>query len=101
MQSRVGWYDPRVLAAVREYYGMAVGDRDAGCSEIPVSICELVPGMVLRQDVETREGTLILSAGHQLTEMTLEKIKNFALVSGIKEPLLIDSPAPAAAPVAA
>ena len=48
--------------------------------------------MVLRSNVETKDGTMILCAGHQLTEMTLEKIKNFALISGIREPLQVENP---------
>jgi len=48
--------------------------------------------MVLRSNIETKKGTLILCAGHHLTEMTLEKIKNFALISGLKEPLFVEAP---------
>ena len=48
--------------------------------------------MVLRSNIETKDGTLILCAGHHLTEMALDKIKNFSLVSGIKEPLFVEAP---------
>jgi response regulator RpfG family c-di-GMP phosphodiesterase len=92
MQTRLGWYDPALLVAVREYYGVAELARDAASSSLSISLCDLAPGMVLRSNVETRDGTLILCAGHHLTDMTLEKIKNFALVSGIKEPLFVEAP---------
>lgn len=95
MQTRLGWYDPALLAAVREYYyGVATTARDAGRPNVSISICDLAPGMVLHSNIETKEGTLILCAGHHLTEMTLEKIRNFALVSGIKEPLFVEGPEP-------
>ena len=94
MQTRLGWYDPALLDAVREYYGVAVAARDAARPSISIAICDLAPGMVLRSSIETKEGTLILCAGHHLTEMTLEKIKNFDLVSGIKEPLFVEGPEP-------
>jgi hypothetical protein len=94
MQTRLGWYDPSLLNAVREYYGVAVAARDDTRPSVSISICDLAPGMVLRSNVETKEGTLILCAGHSLTEMTLEKIKNFDLVSGIKEPLFVEGPEP-------
>jgi response regulator RpfG family c-di-GMP phosphodiesterase len=99
MQERLGWYDPMLLDAVREYYGMAAASRDAERPALSISLCDLAPGMVLRSNVETKEGTLILCAGHHLTEMTLEKIKNFALVSGIQEPLQVESPCPAGSPM--
>ncbi|MGA2243938.1 MAG: HD domain-containing phosphohydrolase [Verrucomicrobiota bacterium] len=97
LQSRLGWYDPILLSAVREYHGLRLPQRSPGASEIFISLCDLAPGMLLRADVETQDGTLILCAGHQLTEMTLEKIKNFALISGIKEPLQVENPSAAKA----
>jgi hypothetical protein len=92
MQSRLGWYDPTLLATVREYYGVAVAARDAASPCISIALSDLAPGMVMRSNIATKEGILILSAGNPLTEMTLEKIKNFARVSGIKEPLFVESP---------
>jgi len=92
MQSRLGWYDPRLLDAVCEYYGMAAATRDVERPTISIALSDLAKGMVLRSNVETKDGTLIVCAGHDLTEMTLEKIKNFALISGIKEPLLVEAP---------
>jgi len=93
MQTRLGWYDPALLDAVRDYYGLAVAARDVTASSISISIRDLSPGMVLHSDIETKDGILILRAGHHLTEMTLEKIKNFELVSGIKEPVFVEGPA--------
>jgi hypothetical protein len=77
---------------VREYYGADIAARDAARLNIPISINNLAPGMVLHSNIETRDGTPILRAGHHITEMTLEKIKNFARVSGIKEPLFVEGP---------
>ena len=95
MQSRLGWYDPVLLEAVRDYYGMGTGGRDAAQACISIAICDLAPGMVLHSNIETKDGTLILCSGHHLTEMTLEKINNFSLISGIKEPVFVESPEPA------
>jgi response regulator RpfG family c-di-GMP phosphodiesterase len=92
MQSRFGWYDPLLLDAVRAYYGIASATRDNMRSSISIGISDLAAGMVLRSNIETKEGTLILSTGHHITEMTLEKIKNFARVSGIREPIFVEGP---------
>jgi len=92
MQSRLGWYDPALLDAVREHYGVAVAARDDARMSIAISIRDLAPGMVLRSNIETKEGILILRAGHHITEMNLERIKNFDLISGIKEPLFVEKP---------
>jgi len=98
MQSRRGWYDPSLLDAVRSYYGVAATMRDSNESSISIAIADLAPGMVLRSNIETKEGTLILSAGHHLSDMTLEKIRNFDLLSGIKEPIFVVAPESAALP---
>ena len=92
MQERRGWYDPSLLDAVRNYYGIAATTRETGRSSISVEFSNLAPGMVLRSNIETRDGTLILAAGHALSEMTLEKIQNFERISGIKEPIFVEAP---------
>jgi hypothetical protein len=46
--------------------------------------------MVLYSDMHTRDGTLVLSAGHQISEMSLEKIQNFEQLSGIREPVFVE-----------
>jgi len=94
MQTRLGWYDPALLNAVREYHGLSVRQRNTDSSDIYIALCDLAAGMVLTANVETKDGTLILCAGHHLTEFTLEKIKNFSLISGIKEPLRVENPSP-------
>lgn len=92
MQTRRGWYDPMLLGAVRAYYGAAASSTESGRPQISVSINDLAPGMVLRSNIETKEGTLILVKGHQISEMTLEKIHNFDRISGIKEPIFVEAP---------
>ena len=92
MQSRRGWYDPSLLDNVRSYYGITAKSRESAHSSISVEFSNLSPGMVLRSNIETKDGTLILSAGHALSEMTLEKIQNFERISGIKEPIFVEAP---------
>ena len=100
MSTRLGWYDPALLDAVREYYGAGQIARDAARSSLSISVNDLASGMVLHSNIETKDGTLILRAGHHITEMTLEKIRNFDRVSGIKEPLFVEGPEPTPAPPA-
>ena len=92
MQSRQGWYDPSLLDAVKTYYGITTVASETSRPSISVALLDLAPGMVLRSCIETKDGTLILSAGHPLSEMTLEKIRNFERISGIKEPIFVEAP---------
>jgi len=92
MHLRRGWYDPMLLGAVRAYYGAAASSVENERPQISVGINDLAPGMVLRSNIETKDGTLILVKGHQISEMTLEKIHNFDRISGIKEPVFVEAP---------
>lgn len=90
MQRRPGWYDPQVLeAATRCLLGKS---RDVGAQKppcIPVAVRDLRLGDVIGVDIVASDGTLLISEGHKLTATLLEKIKNFADLTGIKEPVHI------------
>jgi response regulator RpfG family c-di-GMP phosphodiesterase len=92
LQQRKGWYDVNLLAIVRA----AVGGQDAGPSttkpNISVTVADLTVGMVLYSDLLTKQGTLMLTAGHRITPMSLQKIQNFDQLSGIKEPIFVEAP---------
>jgi len=91
LQTQSGWYDPALLTAVRACNEGGPVGVDASHLSLHVRFTDLTPGMVLRSNVETRDGTLILSVGHHITEMTLEKLRNFERVVGIKEPILVEN----------
>ncbi len=95
MQGHVGWYDPALLSLVRAWAVGGAAKTAAGpAPSVSVALKELKAGMVLRSNVQTRDGTLVLTAGHQLSEMTLEKLRNFDRLAGIKEPILVEGEQP-------
>jgi hypothetical protein len=55
-----------------------------------VTVADLRVGMVLYSDLLTRDGMMVLSAGHQISQMSLQKIQNFDQLSGIKEPIFVE-----------
>ncbi|HTJ00616.1 MAG TPA: HD domain-containing phosphohydrolase [Dongiaceae bacterium] len=97
MQQRLGWYDPHLLAMIREHFcGPEVHPTET-VPTLSVTVKDLTVGMRLHSDVVTKEGTLVLKAGHLINEMTLEKIQNFESVSGIQDPIFVECPETAAA----
>jgi len=90
MQQRRGWYDPKLLAAVRACFGGTPAEPDTTKPNISVTVADLGVGMVLYSDLLTKEGTLVLSAGHQISQMSLQKIQNFDQLSGIQEPIFVE-----------
>jgi response regulator RpfG family c-di-GMP phosphodiesterase len=91
MTGRRGWYDPELLASVRSMSDTSgtAAVRDSGRS-LSVSVKNLTPGMVLHSNVLTKDGVMIIAAGHEINEMTLEKIQNFESISGIREPIFVN-----------
>jgi hypothetical protein len=92
MQETAGVYDPALLAVVRSCNDDSYSTNVNGASlSLSVRFADLAAGMILRSNVETRDGTLVLGVGHQLSEMTLQKLRNFERVAGIKEPIQVEN----------
>lgn len=93
MRQRKGRYDPALIGVLQQSFeGKAKGQGRPATLSMPLPARDLAPGMILRSNVETIDGTLILRAGHHLTVMTLEKIFNFQTLVGVKEPILVEAP---------
>jgi response regulator RpfG family c-di-GMP phosphodiesterase len=89
MQHRIGWYDPKLMAEIRACFGGPDASQEAVKETVAVMVRDLDVGMVLHSNVLTKDGTMVLSAGHQVNEMSLEKIQNFEQLSGIQEPIFV------------
>lgn len=86
MRRRPGAYDPKVIdAAITSLV------QDAGVAKSGQSVLakDLAPGQVLLSAVMTNDGVLIVPAGTEISQMLIEKLKNFAALSGIKEPIYV------------
>ncbi|HTI72051.1 MAG TPA: HD domain-containing phosphohydrolase [Candidatus Limnocylindria bacterium] len=90
MNSRNGWYDPRILEA-------ALSDPENSAFPAPffgtirhLKLSEILTGMVLAEDVRTSNDMLIVKAKTQISSVLLQRLHNFAKISGIKEPLVVE-----------
>ena len=91
LRRREGLYDLKLLDVVRSAYGVLAGQTEFGSQAVAATLKELKVGMHLAADVCATDGTLILAAGHHISEMILEKLQNFEHVVGIKEPIFVQS----------
>lgn len=55
----------------------------------------LVAGFILRSDIETTSGKLILAKGTELTKAQVERLRNIAKLHTLKEPVWVLKPKPA------
>lgn len=90
LQQRQGWYDPRVLQSAAACFDVFLHKTP---SEQPTirsrTLKELTVGQVLASDVETQDGILVLKSGTELTAVVLQRLRNFAALNPIKEPIYV------------
>ncbi|MGC9943518.1 MAG: HD domain-containing phosphohydrolase [Verrucomicrobiota bacterium] len=92
LSARLGWYDLELLASIRTGFGIAGEKPDNFKQAIAIEANNLTIGMLLTSDVYTKDNILILSAGHHLNATILERIRNFNLIHGIREPIYVKMP---------
>jgi len=76
VQFRGKRYDPAVVDAFQDIVNGRTVARDAPADR-PVSIAEARPGMVINRDLVTREGFLLLSAEHVLSDRLIQQLAEY------------------------
>jgi hypothetical protein len=91
MRARTGWYDPTILDAAAKSFQLAPTSSSQPRTNVRArTIAELRPGDVLRSDVRTKDDILIAASGNRISPLQLERLRNFAAVMGLKEPVYIE-----------
>ncbi len=91
ISSRTGWYDPEIMRKLGALPDLQQGAASQSKAEkiVRCSVGELRPGLVLHSAIMTVKGLRLLSAGTAISPPMLEKIRNHAELTGIKEPIEI------------
>ncbi|MBI3418226.1 MAG: response regulator [Verrucomicrobia bacterium] len=89
MKSCSSRYDPKTLEAVAAAFDLYCPPTPVEYASKPVAARDLQVGDILQADIQTRDGSLILAAGNKISPMILQKIRNFAQLTGLKEPIHI------------
>jgi response regulator RpfG family c-di-GMP phosphodiesterase len=88
MGARTTWYDVEVLRAFERCLAREDGEVEPAVAR-QVSLHELRIGHVMVAGIETVEGLLVVPEGTVIGLAHLQKLRNFARLSGIREPLVI------------
>jgi response regulator RpfG family c-di-GMP phosphodiesterase len=92
MQTRTGRYDPQVLDSTFACFDVYLTAPTAVKVAIKaILLKELTIGHILSSNVETKDGVLIVCAGTKVSQMALEKLRNFDQIQGIKEPIHVQA----------
>jgi response regulator RpfG family c-di-GMP phosphodiesterase len=92
-QNRVH-YDPEILGAARACF-LDGQSRQAGqqaSEQLKVPIHRLRPGDRLISDIEAESGTLVLSAGQEISQTDIERLRNKRQLVPLKEPVHVFRP---------
>ncbi len=91
MEMRTTWYDLEVVRAL----GRCLRRQQEEVRRATVrrvALHELRIGQVLLAGVETVDGLLVIPTGVELTRAHLQRLRNFARLSGIREPIPVREP---------
>ena len=90
LKQRTGWYDPMVLGKIVScFFDSNEGGETASLAVQSLRVGELKVDQVLASNIFTREGKLLLSAGQRLTDIHLQRLRNYAKLEGIREPIFV------------
>jgi len=89
MMARTAWYDLEVLHALEKTLRTESSDEAPSPQPEALGLEELAGGMRVVDNVETLTGWLVIPAGTLIRESHLQKLKNFAMLTGLKEPIRV------------
>ncbi|MBL9188457.1 MAG: response regulator [Opitutaceae bacterium] len=90
LKTRTGHYDPRMLEIVAACFAVPEGTSEQPHTTVmEVTLQGLCVNHMLVEKIETKDGVMIMGAGTLITPMLLEKLRNFATVVGVREPICV------------
>ena len=92
LRGQKGLYDPQVMDAVARVFQLeSCTDAAAQKEPLALGMDELRPGQVLTADIHTNQEVLIIAAGTKITPLILERLRNFASLSGLRLPIYVEA----------
>ncbi|MST01125.1 MAG: hypothetical protein EXS29_07430 [Pedosphaera sp.] len=88
MKDRFGVYDPAVLDAVHTCLVLKGNSPDMEGIQ-GLSAADVKAGQLLMENAETKDGLVILSAGVRISKLAMERLRNYAELGVLKEPVYV------------
>ncbi len=90
LRARNGCHDPELLNSVAACFDVSLSDEVESETEWEEMLLnEVHPGRVFAANVETNDGAMIVPAETVVTQMLLERLRNFEQLKRLKHPLLV------------
>ena len=88
LSERTGWYDPYVLNALKKITDVAVDEYIS----LEIIVSELKPGMTLDKALISTRGSMLLSAGQEITMSLILRLINLAETGIITNKIQVNVP---------
>jgi len=93
MKLRVGVYDVPLLEQCFVCFPQFLANAvSAERQVITLAVNQLRAGQVTVSDIQSRTGVTLLGGGSRLTEMMLQRLRNYSSLGDVQEPILIQNP---------
>ena len=93
MQLRKGVYDPVLLeksfSCFPDFLNYALS------ATLPVQtlfVADLKPGHIVVSDIQARSGAVLLSRGSRLSDMIVQRLRNYSSLGDVQEPVMVQIP---------
>lgn len=93
MRTKLAWYDPAILEILEQVI-LEEHTEDVSSGPRRITVTELRVGHMLAKGIFTLDGLLVVPEGTVLRGSHMEKMRNFARLSGLKEPIWVIGPDP-------
>lgn len=90
LRSKIHFYDSALLETIIGSLEKSPENSIEQKESHPVSVKQLIVGQTVLKDVLLADGRLVMKAGMSLNETTIQKIKNYASLYGVQEPIQVD-----------
>jgi response regulator RpfG family c-di-GMP phosphodiesterase len=83
-------YDPKLLSHIAKIMGGEIPEETTTAARYQITAAQLLVGQVVLEDVETKDGLLLMAAGSTLTETLIERLINYSRMVGLKKSIVVD-----------
>jgi hypothetical protein len=103
MEARDGVYDPAMLQTLSALLKSDTQSPNTQSNDVAqeqlrveVSVEELCAGQKLLEDIKTLDGMLLVVSGTELSELMVQRIRNYSQQKGVQTPLVVNCLLPVA-----
>lgn len=90
IKSHLGWYDPKVVITLEN---LLLSDKNSNVNSIlikkSISLQDIEIGMVLAEDIRLTSGAVLVTKGHEISEVFKIRLNNIASINSVAEPIIV------------